>query len=58
MDYFISVILFWSVIFGLDFFVYDDDVIKIVDFCKDSLVVFEFGFFNIGVGVWLLDGVV
>lgn len=51
-------ILFWSVIFGLEFFVWDDDVIKVVDFCKDNLVVLEFGFLDIGIGVWLLDVVV
>lgn len=44
--------------FSFDFLVYDEDVIKVVDFCKDSLVVFEFGFLNMGVGVWFIDMVV
>ena len=47
-----------SVTFGSDFSVHDDDVIKAVDFCKDSLVVLELGSSNTGAGVWLSDAAV
>ena len=33
----------------------DDDVIKAVDLCKDSLIVLELGSSNTGAGVWLSD---
>lgn len=41
--------------FGSDFSVHDEDVIKAVDLCKDSLVVLELGSSNTGAGVWLTD---
>lgn len=41
--------------FGSEFSVHDDDVIKVVDLCKDSLVVLELGSSNTGAGVWLSD---
>ncbi|XP_068675364.1 uncharacterized protein [Montipora foliosa] len=58
LDHLISVTPFRSVTFGSDFSVHDDDVIKIVDLCKDSLVVLELGSSNTGAGVWLSDGAV
>ena len=41
--------------FSSDFSVHDEDVIKAVDLCKDSLVVLELGSSNTGAGVWLTD---
>lgn len=46
---------FRSVTFGSDFSVHDEDVIKAVDLCKDSLVVLEVGSSNTGAGVWVSD---
>ena len=46
---------FRNVTFASDFSVRDEDVIKIVDLCKDELVVLELGSSNTGAGVWLTD---
>lgn len=46
---------FRSITFGSDFSVHDEDVIKAVDLCKDSLVVLELGSSNTGAGVWITD---
>lgn len=55
MDHLVSLTPFRSVIFGSDFSVHDDDIVKAVDFCKESLVVLELGSSNTGAGVWLSD---
>ncbi|KAJ7325359.1 hypothetical protein OS493_029908 [Desmophyllum pertusum] len=46
---------FRSVTFGSDFSVHDEDLIKAVELCKDSLVVLELGSSNTGAGVWVSD---
>ena len=59
MDHLVNVVTpFRSVTFGSDFSVHDEDVIKAVDLCKDSLVVLELGSSNTGAGVWLSDAAV
>ncbi|XP_074611453.1 uncharacterized protein LOC141865971 [Acropora palmata] len=55
LDHLVGLTPFRSVIFGSDFSVHDEDVIKVVDLCKESLVVLEVGSSNTGAGVWLSD---